>query len=38
MASGPVELRTIETNIPSRMDRLPWAKWHWLVVVGLGAV
>src|SRR5215210_9428861 len=20
------------------MDRLPWAKWHWLVVIGLGAV
>src|SRR5918997_4894909 len=20
------------------MDRLPWAKWHWLVVLGLGAV
>ena len=26
MASGPVELRTIETNIPARMDRLPWAQ------------
>jgi MFS family permease len=38
MASGPVELRTIETNIPARMDRLPWSRWHWLVVVGLGAV
>src|SRR5687767_1381501 len=38
MASGPVELRTIETNIPARMDRLPWARWHWLVVLGLGAV
>jgi MFS family permease len=38
VASGPVELRTIETNIPARMDRLPWAKWHWLVVIGLGAV
>ena len=38
MASGPVELRTIETNIPARMDRLPWARWHWLVVIGLGAV
>jgi MFS family permease len=38
MAGGTVELRTIETNIPSRMDRLPWARWHWLVVVGLGAV
>jgi MFS family permease len=38
VASGPVELRTIETNIPSRMDRLPWARWHWLIVIGLGAV
>jgi MFS family permease len=38
MASGNVELRTIETNIPARMDRLPWARWHWLVVIGLGAV
>ncbi|HWT24462.1 MAG TPA: MFS transporter [Solirubrobacteraceae bacterium] len=36
--AGPVELRTIETDIPGRMDRLPWGRWHWLVVVGLGAV
>ena len=20
------------------MDRMPWAKWHWLVIIGLGAV
>src|SRR3954453_19809861 len=33
-----VELRTIETNIPARMDRLPWSRWHWLVVIGLGTV
>ena len=38
MASGPVELRTVETNIPARMDGLPWARWHWLIVIGLGAV
>ena len=38
MASGPVELRTIETDIPARMDRLPWSRWHWLVVIGLGTV
>jgi MFS family permease len=31
-------LRTIETNIPARMDRLPWSRWHWMVVVGLGTV
>src|SRR5215217_8181139 len=38
MSFRPVELRTIETNIPARMDRLPWARWHWLIVIGLGAV
>jgi MFS family permease len=27
---------TIETNIPQRLDRLPWARFHWLVVVSLG--
>src|SRR3954454_10406889 len=32
------ELRTIETTIPARMDRLPWSKWHWTVVFGLGLV
>ena len=29
---------TIETDVPARIDRLPWARWHWLVVIGLGAV
>ncbi len=24
------------TDVPSRMDRLPWSRWHWLVVIGLG--
>jgi MFS family permease len=37
MASG-VELGRIETDIPARMDRLPWVRWHWLVVIGLGTV
>src|SRR4051812_4232298 len=31
-------LRTIETDIPSRMDRLPWSRWHWMVIIGLGTV
>jgi MFS family permease len=22
--------------IPRRLDRLPWSRWHWLVVIGLG--
>jgi MFS family permease len=37
MASG-VETGTITTDIPARLDRLPWARWHWLVVIGLGTV
>jgi MFS family permease len=28
----------IEIRIPGRLDRLPWARWHWLVVIGLGTV
>jgi MFS family permease len=29
---------TFETQIPARMDRLPWTRWHWLVVLALGTV
>ena len=32
------ELETIETRIPGRLDRLPWSRFHWRVVIGLGAV
>ena len=37
MASG-VETGRITTSIPARMDRLPWARWHWVIVLGLGTV
>ncbi len=37
MASG-VETGRITTDIPARMDRLPWSRFHWLVVIGLGTV
>ncbi len=26
----------VRSLIPARMDRLPWARFHWMVVVGLG--
>ena len=26
----------VETDVPARLDRLPWARFHWLVVAGLG--
>ena len=28
--------RAVETMIPRRLDRLPWSRWHWLIVFGLG--
>ncbi|MBV8487177.1 MAG: MFS transporter [Planctomycetaceae bacterium] len=28
--------QTFRTNIPARLDRLPWSRWHWLVVTALG--
>jgi len=32
---GP-NAKPVKTDIPARMDRLPWSRWHWLVVVSLG--
>lgn len=38
MTSAAADPKAFETNIPARLDRLPWSKWHWLVVIGLGTV
>lgn len=38
MTRDSPELRTITTDIPARMDRLPWSPWHWRVLLGLGTV
>ncbi|BBA95856.1 putative sugar transport protein [Actinacidiphila reveromycinica] len=35
---SPVDGRTITTDVPARLDRLPWSRWHWMIVVGLGTV
>jgi MFS family permease len=37
MASD-VQTRTITTQVPARLDRLPWSRFHWRVVAGLGGV
>lgn len=29
---------SIASDIPVRLDRLPWSRWHWLVLFGLGSV
>lgn len=28
--------QSISTDVPARLDRLPWARFHWLVIVALG--
>jgi MFS family permease len=27
---------TVRSLVPARLDRLPWSRFHWLVVIGLG--
>jgi MFS family permease len=36
MNSAENNVKAVRTNIPARMDRLPWSGWHWLVVISLG--
>ena len=28
--------KTFRSDVPARLDRLPWSRWHWLVVAALG--
>lgn len=36
MATASGIQQPFRTDIPARLDRLPWSRWHWLVVVALG--
>src|ERR1035441_10821598 len=36
--SPSAQTGTISTHIPERLDRLPWSRFHWRVVIGLGGV
>src|SRR5215472_13393719 len=27
----------VESYVPARLDSLPWSRWHWLIVLSLGA-
>ncbi|MGH2924943.1 MAG: MFS transporter, partial [Solirubrobacterales bacterium] len=38
MGERETEGATIETRIPARLDRLPWSRFHWMIVIGLGTV
>jgi MFS family permease len=37
MLVGMGGVRT-RTDLPARLDRLPWSAWHWRVLLGLGTV
>lgn len=28
--------KSVRSLVPARMDRLPWSRFHWLIVIGLG--
>ncbi|MFF5970799.1 MFS transporter [Streptomyces sp. NPDC012769] len=36
--SVPAGTGTVTTAVPARLDRLPWSRWHWMIVIGLGTV
>jgi MFS family permease len=33
---GDAQNKTIETDIPARLDRLPWSRWHVRIITALG--
>ena len=32
----PAPADSFETDVPARLDRLPWSRFHWLLVIALG--
>jgi MFS family permease len=38
VAMTGVQTATITTQVPARLDRLPWSRFHWRVIIGLGSV
>ena len=34
--STSAQTGTVSTQIPARLDRLPWSRFHWIVIIGLG--
>jgi MFS family permease len=36
MSSAAVEEKPVRSLIPVRMDKMPWSRFHWMVIFGLG--
>ena len=34
--TGTLSDHRFQTNVPARLDRLPWSRFHWRVVIALG--
>jgi MFS family permease len=34
--AAPLSAQEFDTDIPARLDRLPWSRFHWLIVIALG--
>lgn len=33
---NPISDRVFTTDVPARLDRLPWGRFYWLVIAALG--
>jgi MFS family permease len=36
MSLSGTQAKEVKSLVPARMDRLPWSRFHWMIVVGLG--
>jgi MFS family permease len=36
MSASDATVKEVRSLVPARMDRLPWSRFHWMIVVGLG--
>jgi hypothetical protein len=37
MTSASAAMPSVRSLVPARMDRLPWTRFHWRVILGLGS-
>src|SRR4051794_22313206 len=37
ISSAKMDGEWVESYVPARLDRMPWSRWHWLIVGALGA-
>jgi hypothetical protein len=35
-ATGANGAGVMESDVPARMDLIPWRRWHWMIVFALG--